>query len=325
MGVFFSKKLNNTNSICTKVNILPSSYSYLIKNIPNVKFSSKNADITIQIHRKNDREYSISAKSYNNDDELTQQICSNLKSNIINLYLIKNKMSVPIVKINKTTSSDQQRFNNTLPVLLLIAYIIFILVGVMSFIAISTEKISKMLMIISSKVSIKKVIYSKVMSILVFISLLCICSILTIMILNSCKIISIYNIVHAINMKYCMILEYIILVILGILQTIFIYGIFAMLVKDSSELHTGMMVPTVLELLAWFITFTTVNYSKFTISHWIYIVPLANILFNIKNVVLNNQVRMLSAIFTTLILFLLFNSLICKVLKIKNETKLLNG
>lgn len=321
-GCFFSKKLNTTS---TTVNIQPSSYSYLVKSMPNIKISSKKPDLTIKINKKKNDNYSIIASSSNDENELGQQICSELKNNIINLYLVKHHTSIPNITIKSTTSVKEKKSNNTLPFLLLIAYVTFVLIGVMSFVAISTEKISKMLMIISSKVSIKKIIYSKVMSILLFVFLMFACSLTTFLILNMCKIVSVSNIIHAINMSSKTIFYYAVFLILGILQTIFIYGIFAMLIKDSSELHTGMMIPTALELLAWFISFSMVNIHKNTILNWIYAMPLTNVLFNIKNVILNNNIRLIGPIFTTFILFVLFNYLIYKALKIKNETRLLKS
>ena len=115
------------------------------------------------------------------------------------------------------------------------------------------------------------------------------------------------------------------LIFIGILQTICIYGFFALLIDDATQLQTGMMIPTLLELVAWLGVFTlnTEHFQLGNIINQLNWIPLFNVLIGVENSITKMAIHWRSIYISTLILLVVFDISIYRITKLKPESRLL--
>ncbi|GET11548.1 hypothetical protein SN811_00480 [Ligilactobacillus agilis] len=316
--------VNNYNSY-KYVKTVPNMYEENFKNSEYFRPATKRykPDVILKIsNRKLDYKVVISKNHQINSNE-EKEIIAILKQEINSRFIVQNKLLLPKFHIVRKFKVSE---NKNGPVVLLGVYTLLLLIGIMTFMAVSAEKIDKMLFLISSKVSFKKVIYSKVMAIFLFIVGLCFCILLTLVILNFTKYFSLQTFFQKLSeSELIILLKVSSLVFIGILQTICIYGFFALLIDDSTQLQTGMMIPTIFELMAWLGAFSiNIGYLQFrSMSKQLNWIPLFNVLLGIENSLTKISVHFESVFISTLILLIIFDVFIYRITKLKSESQLL--
>lgn len=311
------------------------SYKY-IKTVPNIYESSfkgseyfrpatqnHKPDITLKIKNSKFGYNIVVSKNQQVNSSEEKEITDILKQELISRFLVQNNVQLPRIHITKDYKISE---NKNSPLSLLGVYTLLLLIGIMTFMAVSAEKIDNMLFLISSKVSFKKVIYSKILAIFLFVIVLCISILITLVILDFTKYFNIQNFLHKLSSSGLIsLLKVLSLIFIGILQTICIYGFFALLIDDATQLQTGMMIPTLLELVAWLGVFTlnTEHFQLGNIINQLNWIPLFNVLIGVENSITKMAIHWRSIYISTLILLVVFDISIYRITKLKPESRLL--
>lgn len=307
------------------VKTVPGIYESVYRGSEYFRPATKNhkADITLKIKNNKFGYNVIVSKNQQVNANEEKEVIEDLKQELNSKFIIQNNVQLPRIYITREYKVSE---NKSSPLILLGVYTLLLLIGIMTFMAVSAEKIDKMLFLISSKVSFKKVIYSKVMAIFIFVIVLCLCMLLTLVALNFTKYFSFQNLLQKLSSSsIILLLKVLSLIFVGILQTICIYGFFALLINDATQLQTGMMIPTLLELLSWISVFS-INTEHFHLGNvvnqmnWI---PLFNILSGVENSFIKINVHWWPICISTLILLIIFDISIYRITKLRSESRLL--
>ena len=130
-------------------------------------------------------------------------------------------------------------------------YLFALVFGTMIYIAVSIESIDKIMYLLLTKVSVYSIIYSKIVAVLAFAISLGILAAISLFGLNAFHLIEFSQILSTEHLTMSFIGLYIGILILGILQIIMLFTLFALSIKESSQLQTGMMIPGFTTAVCW--------------------------------------------------------------------------
>ncbi|GGN99626.1 hypothetical protein [Saccharibacillus kuerlensis] len=146
-------------------------------------------------------------------------------------------------------------------------YLFALLFGTMIFIAVSVESIEKISYLLLSKVSAFHILYSKVVAVLLFFMGLLTLGILGFLTLAAIGVIHPLELIHASHLNMGFGWRYGTAFILGILQIVMLFTLFALFIRESSQLQTGMMIPGIITAVGWGVGYWMLLFKPNLLAH----------------------------------------------------------
>lgn len=218
-----------------------------------IQIVSKNPDI--EINKKNDLNYQISIKKENIDEKTINFVYS-----IVDSLLNPKEYSIEIIKDYKQTNS---LFGIIVSFLI---YISVLFIGNIVITSVSLEKTSKMLDLISYKVSALSLVYGKCISVLIYIFSLMIICISELLLLEYFQIIKLDSIVETLNIEKLTGVEWGFLglsLLVALLVFMQLYIVTALFIVDSSQLQLSQLPMTLLTFSCYSINLISLMDDKY--------------------------------------------------------------
>lgn len=167
-------------------------------------------------------------------------------------FLENNGIVLPAVQIEPVYLDQHEEMPMVAQMVMIFApYLFALLFGTMIFIAVSVESIEKISYLLLSKVTAFHILYSKVAAVLLFFAGLLAVGLIGAWILFMTGTVDAAEFIKGAHVNAAFAWRYGLVFIFGVLQIVMLFTLFALFIRESSQLQTGMMIPGIVTALGW--------------------------------------------------------------------------